>query len=139
MLRKTFSNGRTFNFSYQRKETIRTRIKKNKDPIGGLHFTMINHIKILTFGITIDFVTFLCTFRSKVDSSAAEEKTVQAEESLITLPISYDPVAMLDQVETRFNFTMKAAHSKMDHTNSNVSNVIVCFLCFKTEFNLGIA
>ena len=38
---------------------------------------------------------------------------MRAEEALITLPISYDPVAMLDQLETQFNFSLKATHVRM--------------------------
>ena len=75
--------------------------------------------------------------RSKADIGGCE--VVRPEEALITLPISYDPVAMLDQLETQFNFSMKATHTRMQLAANSVNslfssctvNVIHFFPCLK--------
>ena len=55
--------------------------------------------------------------------SGCDEKIVRAEEALITLPISYDPVAMLDQIETQFNFSVKATHTRMQLEANSVNSL----------------
>ncbi len=60
-------------------------------------------------------------FRSKGDSGSNGDKAIRPEDAIITLPISYDPVSMLDQLETQFNFSMKATHTKLESESKRVS------------------
>lgn len=65
--------------------------------------------------------------RSKADSGNFGQKAIRAEEALITLPISYDPAAMLDHLETQFTFSVKAAHARLESQSNNVSNLFSFF------------
>ena len=73
----------------------------------------------------VDFISI--SDRSKADSGNFGDKTIRAEEALITLPISYDPAAMLDHLETQFTFSVKAAHARIESQSNNVSLILFTF------------